>query len=239
MIFEKIEKKHQLFYTNFKLSEKWATKFQALILVMHLAGAMGLAWEVSRPFFTWATPFNLLFASSILFLFHQKWEQKFFLFSLLCFSTGYAVEVLGVHTGLIFGTYWYGETLGFKILEVPLTIGLNWFVLTYCFNFLVSLIFNRLKNREDNLNKKLIVLKALFAASFMVGLDYWIEPIAIRYDFWQWSENIVPLQNYIAWWIVSFFLSYVYHKKEIQAKNLLALSLLFAQILFFVIGHFI
>src|SRR5689334_23098853 len=39
-----------------------------------------------------------------------------------------AAEVIGVATGAIFGAYSYGEVLGFKLLEVPLIIGLNWVV---------------------------------------------------------------------------------------------------------------
>jgi putative membrane protein len=239
MISKRIQEIHQFYCTSFQLSERGAIKLVSLVAVMHLAGALGLAWSVSRPFFVWATPFNLLFASFLLLIFHQKWEQKFFQFSVLCFLVGYGIEVLGVHTGLVFGTYWYGQTLGFKIAEVPLTIGLNWFVLTYCFNYFVFLLFEKINIKIKREKNKSSLIKAFFAASGMVALDYWIEPIAIRYDFWQWSDNIVPIQNYMGWWIVSFFLSYVYHHREIHTKNPLALGLLISQILFFLLGHFI
>jgi putative membrane protein len=36
------------------------------------------------------------------------------------------LEVVGVKTGLIFGEYKYGSTLGIKLFEVPLIIGFNW-----------------------------------------------------------------------------------------------------------------
>ena len=34
---------------------------------------------------------------------------------------GFVIEVIGVKTGYVFGSYSYGDSLGFKILEVPVT----------------------------------------------------------------------------------------------------------------------
>jgi len=30
-----------------------------------------------------------------------------------------------------------------------------------------------------------------------------IEPVAIRYNYWQWAEGVVPLKNYLGWFVVS------------------------------------
>jgi putative membrane protein len=43
---------------------------------------------------------------------------------------GFFIEAIGVNTGLIFGNYVYKTTLGWKFLETPLIIGVNWILLT-------------------------------------------------------------------------------------------------------------
>lgn len=39
---------------------------------------------------------------------------------------GFAVEALGVTTGVIFGAYHYTDRMGPRLHEVPLVIGINW-----------------------------------------------------------------------------------------------------------------
>jgi len=55
-----------------------------------------------------------------------------FYISLIAVSIiGFLIEVIGVKTGYIFGRYYYGQSLGYHLLSVPLLIGLNWGVLLY------------------------------------------------------------------------------------------------------------
>ncbi|HYG53097.1 MAG TPA: carotenoid biosynthesis protein, partial [Flavobacteriales bacterium] len=42
--------------------------------------------------------------------------------------------------------------------------------------------------------------------SLMLLLDIALEPIAFQYNYWQWDFKTVPLQNYVAWWLVSFIM---------------------------------
>jgi len=37
----------------------------------------------------------------------------------------------------------------------------------------------------------------------MVGMDLLIEPVAIELNFWRWTDVTVPLENYIAWFVLS------------------------------------
>jgi putative membrane protein len=39
--------------------------------------------------------------------------------------------MLGVHTGILFGNYKYGNALGLKLNDVPILIGINWFIVVY------------------------------------------------------------------------------------------------------------
>ena len=55
--------------------------------------------------------------------------------------------------------------------------------------------------------------QVLYAAVFMVGLDFLIEPVAMKYGFWSWHQNEVPLQNYFMWLLVSILMQVLLNKK--------------------------
>ncbi|MBE0653483.1 MAG: carotenoid biosynthesis protein, partial [Bacteroidales bacterium] len=35
-----------------------------------------------------------------------------------------------------------------------------------------------------------------------------MEPVAMHLDYWQWEGDIIPFQNYAAWFIISLVFSY-------------------------------
>ena len=47
------------------------------------------------------------------------------------FLAGFVVEMIGTNSGLIFGGYTYGPTLGLKVGETPVLMGLNWIMMIY------------------------------------------------------------------------------------------------------------
>ena len=191
----------------------------ALLLFINIIGVVGFHSECYLPYFKSLTPYNLLFTLLICF-FYLPWRPFVSIFIIL-FSIGYGVEFLGVKTGLLFGNYEYGSTLGLKWNNVPLIIGVNWFVLSIgargCANRITQNIF----------------LQVLCASLFMVGLDYLIEPVAMKYDFWDWSQNKVPLQNYFMWLLVSLLMQVLLNKKSIQIPFPLAFTILISQFIFF------
>ena len=67
----------------------------------------------------------------------------------------------------------------------------------------------------------------------LVLLDWLIEPVAVKYDFWQWTNTVVPMQNYIAWFIISALLLFIFNKFEFQKNNKLAQALYIIQLVFF------
>ena len=191
----------------------------ALLIIVNLIGAVGFRLDFLLPYFKSLTPYNLLFTLLICF-FYLPWRPFISIFILL-FSIGFAVELLGVKTGLLFGNYEYGSTLGLKWHNVPLIIGVNWFVLAIgargCANRITQNTF----------------FQVLCAALFMVGLDYVIEPVAMKYDFWDWSQNKVPLQNYFMWFLVSILMQVLLNKKSTQIPFSLAFAILISQFIFF------
>ncbi len=193
-----------------------------LLAASYLAGIVGLLLPQTQQLFQLLTPFHLALTATLLFSFHQQWHTKFLFFCAIAFAVGYGIEVLGVHTGLVFGHYWYGNAFGVKVLEVPLLIGLNWLVLVY----ITGVICEPLKWP--------LPFKTAAAAFIMVVLDIFIEPIAGIYDFWYWEGDHIPLQNFVAWYITAYLLLLLFYILPIRRQNPLALPLYLLQLLFFV-----
>lgn len=86
-------------------------------------------------------------------------------------ASGYLIELIGIITGLIFGEYAYGSGLGLKLFDVPLIIGLNWAILVFATAALTQQFLWP------------TWLKATLAATLMVAYDFFLEPVAINFDF--------------------------------------------------------
>jgi putative membrane protein len=67
----------------------------------------------------------------------------------------------------------------------------------------------------------------------MVGLDFLIEPVAIKYDYWAWAEVAVPVQNYIAWFFISLVLHWFFKLQMGKVKNPIAPFIIIAQVIYF------
>lgn len=194
-----------------------------VLLITHAVGFWGLQLSDLNEYFIVLTPIQLVFTAFLIFGFHQNWDFKFTGIMLLIGILGYLSEFLGVKTGLIFGEYHYGETLGFKLFDIPVLIGLNWIILIYCTgNIVIKLDTNS-------------YVKAALGAFLMIAIDYYIEPVAISFDFWMWdtTNGIIPIQNYIAWYILSFLLLLLFLKIGLKKVNPMALVGYIIQLLFF------
>jgi uncharacterized membrane protein len=191
-----------------------------LVIIVHLAGIIGMLTPY-RDLFLMMTPVNLLLSAFLLLYNHKDLNKQFILFLLISFFTGFFIEVIGVNTGLIFGHYTYENTLGFKIFNVPVIIGINWFILTYC----AGVICDKIKSS--------MYVKSCVGALMLVVMDLLIERIAPEYNFWSWLNNIIPIQNYIAWFFISFILLLLFFKLNFDKKNKLAPTLFIIQLIFF------
>jgi putative membrane protein len=169
------------------------------------------------------TFFNLLFATALLLFNAEEIGKTYLGWFLIVALAGYLVELLGIETGWVFGEYQYGSGLGLKLFDVPFIIGINWAVLVFASAAIV--------------NEFLIPgwLKAALAATIMVLYDVLLEPVAVRFDFWNWNGGAIPMQNYIAWWIIAFLmlLGITYFTKNL--KNRIALYIIAVQAIFFII----
>ena len=143
-----------------------------LLILIYLTGFIGIVASKNPIDFLSLTPLNLGISAILLFINHQKGFQNQVFIFILIGILAYFIEVLGVNTGVIFGEYAYGKTLGWKIFNTPLMIGVNWILLTYATVY----------SLEKLIQTKWIL--ALCSSLVLVTLDFLIEPIAITYDFW-------------------------------------------------------
>lgn len=169
------------------------------------------------------TSYNLLFVVLLLLYNAEKPDLSYALWFLAAGVIGFLMEVIGTSTGLIFGDYSYGNTLGIKLFQVPLMIGVNWSFLVFSTAALVH---------QWMIPKW---LKAMIAASAMLVYDFLLEPIAVRFDFWNWGGGIIPLQNYLAWWLIAFGLLVGCFYLVKPLKNRLAPWAIGVQLLFFIV----
>ena len=195
--------------------------FKRIISAFYIAGIVGLSIPLVRPYFQMLTPFTLIISLGILLLFHTGWNKSFVVFAILAMVLGYGSEVMGIHTGFPFGNYEYGKTLGLKLFEVPLVIGVNWLLLIYLSGNLFSL---KVKNDW---------IAAGLASALMVAVDVLIEPVAVNLDFWSWDGNVIPISNYIGWFGVAFIIHIGYRKSTFAKENVISIYLLINLVTFF------
>ena len=179
-------------------------------------------------------------------------------------STGIAVvsfgiEWLGVQTGQIFGSYQYGETLQPSIGDVPISIGSAWFVMLVsstavaqritpiAFVEWLSIIGHRFSAKKGSVEQYTSLTDkrrsttdyqyhiAFLVALLMVCFDLLMEPAAVKLDYWKWTNNHIPLRNYLMWFGLSFIFTTIGLYTGLFRRLLptIAVHFYFAQLIYF------
>jgi len=201
------------------MKETYKSYFLYFLILVYVSGSIGFV--VNPSFFSPFTPYTLLLTCFV-FLIHSPLADKKFLVAFFSIAfLGFIIEVIGVKTGLVFGKYSYGEGLGFKLLEVPLIISINWAMLICAGIRIVSGIFA---------NK---ITSLVVAALLVTLIDLLIEQVAPKLDFWQFEGGLPGLHNYLGWIGVAFFTSYFFYPTIIKGNRSVSLILLILQIIFF------
>ncbi len=191
--------------------------------ILHFVGIVGFA--ILPDYFALITPYHLIIITILLLgKGVNKWSVKLVLTFIALWGIGFFAEYLGVNHQLLFGEYYYTTALGWSIFGVPITIGLNWMSLVYCAYSIFD--FKKLPT----------IVQALLAGIFITGFDYILEPVAIKYNWWQWANEIPPLSNYITWFVLVLIMIFIL--KTLKTKTLpknLALNFLLVQTVFFIV----
>jgi len=190
--------------------------------VFFLVGFIGHSLPATLPWMLRMTPYTLLACGLIAFfpVFLER-KREVLIWALLVFVITFALEALGTATGKIFGPYTYGQTLGPKLFAVPVVIAFNWLLVILGALSLAQLIFR----------SRLPV--AVATAALAAGFDYLLEPTAIRLDYWTWQAAGIPLQNYLAWFVIALAAALFYVYLKFSVKTRLPLVYFLIQLVFF------
>jgi putative membrane protein len=117
---------------------------------------------------------------------------------------GFGVELVGVHTGVPFGAYTYADSLGTKLLGVPVVIALAWPMLAWP----AALAARRLGRSFP--------ARVLIGGWALASWDLFLDPQMVAAGHWTWTDpsphlpgvGAVPLSDYAGWLLVSLAISY-------------------------------
>jgi uncharacterized membrane protein len=113
----------------------------------------------------------------------------------------FGIETFGTATGFPFGSYKYTDGFGPVLYLVPVTIPLAWHVVVTNALFLVRMVGPHLSR----------LIEALFVGVICTTYDFILEPFATTVKhYWTWAGGTVPPLNYVAWFVISAALAYLF-----------------------------
>jgi len=197
-------------------------------IIFYVVGIAGLVWPFSFPLFVNLIPFALLLSFTGLAIFHpdKTIKKPMYIFAAV-FIVGFIIEAIGVKTGLIFGDYTYGNSLGPKLFATPVIIGLNWLFLVYT----TASVFEKTNFPAG--------FKVVFASAMMLLYDVVLEQLAPFLDLWHWDGGRVPFKNYLVWFVIALVFHAVFKVAHVKTTNKLSALLWLCQFMFFLILYFI
>lgn len=181
-------------------------------------------------------PILIIFNLIVIYLLivQKKYSKPLMVWLILTYILTFILEAIGTNTGLIFGSYLYGNIFKLQLFNTPILIGLNWIIVclgslaiaqrlqTYIFKKPISEIY---KN----------IFLTLSAASIATIFDFFLEPVAIKYEYWNWQNSVIPISNYVTWFIISGFFSLIYLLLKIKINLKWALIWFTIQFIFMII----
>jgi bisanhydrobacterioruberin hydratase len=222
---------------------KQFSKYQiatAIAILFHVIGLVGIL-VLKNDFILKSTPINLVLMFGLVIYTQTEKNKFFYAFLFICIGIGIVVEIIGVNTQALFGNYSYGNILGLKIKNVPILIGINWFIIIYCCGISMQTLLQKAINRiATETTKPPLPLKAISiiidGATLALLFDFIMEPVAVKLGYWQWlSTGQIPTFNYVCWFVVSAGLLTIFHVCKFNKQNKFAINLLLIQFMFFLI----
>lgn len=168
--------------------------FPHVLILFHGIGIGLFLYLTKAPEMSFLT----ILMSAILVLIAESNRRNSLSIFLLIFVLGYLIELIGVQTSWLFGSYAYQPAMGPVLFGTPLVIGATWYAVVAgaC-----AVVFE-LKTKR--------FLKALIAGTLCVGMDFLIEQVATNYGLWAWENGTIPVYNYVCWFAFGTLFSYIY-----------------------------
>lgn len=192
------------------------------LCIFYAVGLIGFQVEDLSRYFIALTPWHLWLSALLLLLAEPPYSKSKLAWFALVFLYGFGIEWLGVKTGVVFGSYEYGATLGIQLDHIPITIGINWVLLAFASHDLS----HRVSSKPW--------LATIIASVLMVVLDWFIEPVAVALDFWHWENGQIPSHNFIGWFWVSLLLFGCTNLARLKWKNDISVYLYLCMLVFFI-----
>jgi len=143
--------------------------FPIVLLIFHVVGIMLFQFYQNASELSW---FNILVCGILIFLSEPNLKKAGDVLAVI-FVLGFIIELIGIKTGYLFGNYTYGNALGAIIFNVPIIIGLNWFIIVVASSNVLRTF-------------KIPLIQLAFLSGLLATfLDALIEPVAIKFDFWK------------------------------------------------------
>lgn len=119
----------------------------------------------------------------------------------------YALEEFGVHTGLLFGRYYFNPVMGPKLDVIPIALPFGWMALIYLSWIVTNLMIygSPTPTKHNHVN---ILLGAALTALVCSTIDMNADPFCVANNWWVWLDGGpifgVPVHNWVGWFIVGF-----------------------------------
>jgi putative membrane protein len=210
-----------------------------IALLFHVSGLIGILFTSYKNWFISKTPLNLTLMFLLLIVAQRNKNIGYFVFMLITCFAGFFIEMLGVHTGYVFGNYSYGNVLGLEWNKVPLIIGINWFIIIFCAGTVTTKIdewvINKLGSEAAFSARVQFASFVIDAALLTTFFDWVMEPVAVKLGFWQWHESPISNYNYACWFVISVLLLTCFRFFKFDKHNQFALHLFMIQLMFFLL----
>ena len=133
----------------------------------------------------------------------------------------YIIEEIGVHTGIVFGHYYFNPIMGFKVDVIPFGLPFGWLCLIYMAWITTNLILFGKPLPTEFRHGDIFAVAAL-GALVLTTLDLNADPFMVENDCWVWTDGGpffgVPIHNYVGWLFVGV-LTLVMHGYMLRARR--------------------
>ena len=195
--------------------------FLFIIWLNQLFGVFGIL-VIDFDLFLSLSPISLIFTFLIVVCSNIEVSYKSFATIIIIFFLSIISEIIGVNYGILFGSYYYGDNLGYSIYGVPLVIGLNWVVLTVSSGNIAIYFFE---------NKYLSIF---IGSLLMLILDVIMEQVSGNIDFWYFNDESL-IFNYITWFLLGACNQYFYQSLNYTKNLVISVNVYLSFIVFFLI----
>ena len=192
-----------------------------ILVLYYSVGTLLFQFSETRILFGTLTPWSLILSFSAVLVFQKELSLKLVIAFVVVFTTALIIEIIGVNTGVLFGSYKYGPALGPMILRTPVLIGLNWLILVYCS---VAIVNHHFTHK---------ITRVLAGSLLMVTYDLILEYVAPIMYMWSWDASYPGIRTFVMWFVVAIFLHLLFQWLGLRINNKPARYLFYIQFLFF------